>query len=189
MPLTHFVDSVRRVCAGYPSSMAPSRVSLKVTTVPACNDGDQSASILIGSVVAKVVLGEVSEQSASDPPSPKPIASYPESSQVNEKSACDDDRTSAAGPTGSVISIADHPEPLGTSALPTVQSDVTSMDPGPVNTIVLTGETSPSLLTQLNETLPAPPAVVIRPWNSIFTGHTPLISAGSAVASTPTTRS
>src|ERR1700693_401047 len=141
----------------------------------------------MGSVVANVLAVFASEQSASEPPIPNPMVSKPESSQVNAKAAWGETTPDADVPTGSMISIADHPPPLGSVVPSTIQSVDTSTGPGSENVTVSTGVCVPSLNTHLYDTAPPPPTAEIRPAKVIFTGQTLVISAGSALTSRPTT--
>ena len=139
------------------------------------------------SVVAKIRARLAIEQSASEPPIPKPIVSKPEFLHVNVNDACAE-AARLPGPTGLTISIEDHPAPLGIVVSSTVHDVVWSYEPGPVKFFVPTGDTSPSLLTHLNETVPLPPSTVIRLWKTISIGQAAVGFAGSAVTSRPTTR-
>ena len=57
-----------------------------------------------------------------------------------------------------------------------------------MNVWLSTDDTSPSLLTHLNDTLPPLPATVIRPRKAISIGQAAMGFDGSAVTSRPTTR-
>jgi hypothetical protein len=76
--------------------------------------------------------------------------------------------------TGSRISIDSHPRWVGNVAPSTVQLDDTSWEPGPAKVSVCTGEEELSLPLHMYDTVPPPPATVIRPGNVIFTGQTPV---------------
>jgi len=124
---------------------------------------------------------------ANDPVDSVAVGPKPESSQVKVNDACGE-AARLPGPTGLTISIEDHPAPLGTVASSTVHDVVWSYEPGPVKFFVPTGDTSPSLLTHLNDTVPLPPSTVIRLWKTISIGQAAVGFAGSAVTSRPTTR-
>ena len=87
-----------------------------MTTVPEASDGHQFATIRTGSVGANVRAFFAIEQSASDPPIPKPIASTSSSaSHVNTNAAWADGELLAAALAGLMMSMDDQPAWVGST--------------------------------------------------------------------------
>src|SRR5712675_2095381 len=114
------------------------------------------------------------EQSASEPPIPKPIASMSLSVGHVKANAAG----SAVGMTsdepgaGSISSIDDQPAWVGTLFGSTVQVDETVIGADPLKDTTFTAETSPSLLRQRYERSPLPIAEIVAE-NVISSGQAP----------------